>query len=333
MVFCMELFEKINEVAAGMQRQVTLMEVCGGHTRVIMDAGIRGALPKNVRLVSGPGCPVCVTSQQDIDCMIALAKEGVPVATYGDMLRVPGSSGSLDDARRDGANVVLVSSVLEVPKKYVFFGMGFETTAPMTAHLLKHGGVAYSSHKAMPPALAALAGECRIDGFIAPGHVSAIIGSDAYRNIAMPQVICGFTPEKVLHAIYLLLREIGAGKKEVVNDYPEAVKPEGNIAAKKLMHAVFDAEDAEWRGLGTIKNSGLGVRNEKQDAKKIYADVFGRIKISEKSACMCGDVLRGMVEPQECPLYGKTCTPDSPRGACMVSLEGTCRIYYGGGIA
>lgn len=327
----MSVLDEIRETAKRM-RPVTIMEVCGGHTRAIMESGIRGALPENVKLVSGPGCPVCVTSQRDIDCMVALAKEGVPVATYGDMLRVPGSSGSLDDARRDGARVKLVTSASEVPVGCVFFGMGFETTAPMTAYLLEKGVIVYSAHKTMPDALAALASEGRIGGFINPGHVSTIIGSDAYKRISAPQVIAGFTPEKILHAILILLSEIKNGEHVVVNDYPEAVRPEGNIAAKKIMGEEFAVSDAEWRGLGIIKNSGLEVRSEKQNAKIIYAGVFKKVPAQKKTACRCADVLRGLIEPSVCPLYRKTCTPDNPSGACMVSQEGTCRIYYESGM-
>ncbi len=329
----MKLIEKIHSAAKGMPETI-LMEVCGGHTRVVIESGIRSALPKNITLVSGPGCPVCVTSQKDIDFMIAIAKEGIPVATYGDMMRVPGSVGNLEEARSDGAKVTVVTSTTDatLTKEHVFFGIGFETTAPMTAHLLKRGVPVYSTHKLMPPAISALITDTKIDGFIAPGHVSTIIGSDAYQNIPVPQVITGFTPEKILHAIYLLLLEIKNNKKQVINDYKEAVTPEGNISAKKLMKEQFIIADSEWRGLGTIKNSGLDVRTDTLNAKKIYKDLFKKIPEPKKTACMCADILRGKITPKMCPLYSNACTPNNPEGACMVSLEGTCRIYYESGL-
>ncbi len=330
----MELIEKICAAAKGMMPETTLMEVCGGHTRVVIESGIRSALPKNISLVSGPGCPVCVTSQRDIDFMVALAKEGVPVATYGDMMRVPGSVGNLEEARSDGAKVTVITSTTDatLTKEHVFFGIGFETTAPMAAYLLKKGIPVYSAHKLMPPAISALVTDTKIDGFIAPGHVSTIIGSNAYQNIPVPQVITGFTPEKILHSIYLLLLEIKNNQKRVINDYKEAVTPEGNTAAKKLMHEEFIIVDSEWRGLGTIENSGLDVRDDALNAKKIYKDVFRKVPEPKKTACKCADILRGKITPKMCPLYSKSCTPNNPEGACMVSLEGTCRIYYEGGL-
>lgn len=329
----MELIEKIYNTAKGMP-QTTIMEVCGGHTRVVIENGIRGALPKNISLVSGPGCPVCVTSQKDIDFMIALAKEGVPIATYGDMLRVPGSIGNLEDARQNSAKVTVITSTTDatLTKKHVFFGIGFETTAPMTAYLLKKGTPVYSTHKLMPPAISALAGDTKINGFLAPGHVSTIIGANAYQHIPIPQVITGFTPEKILHAIYTLLLELKSNKKRVINDYKEAVTPEGNTAAKKLMDKHFIVADAEWRGLGTIEKSGLDVRDDDLNAKKIYKDIFKKVPEPKKTACKCRDVLRGKITPNACPLYSNACTPNNPKGACMVSLEGTCRIYYEGGV-
>ena len=305
-----------------------IMEVCGGHTNVIMRYGVRDEVPENIELISGPGCPVCVTSQQDIDSVVKLALDGIPIATYGDMLRVPGSDMSLEKAREQGAKVKMVLSVEEVPKDYIFFGIGFETTAPMTAYLLKKGITVFSSHKIMPPPMKELAKETKIDGYIAPGHVSTIIGSDAYKGIDVPIVVSGFTPELVLTSILELVKMIRDGKKEVLNNYPEVVKPEGNTVAKKLLEEQFEIGDGVWRGLGTIPGSALNVRDEKLDARKIYEDKIADIQNQEPWACRCGQILKGLIEPKDCPIFEKACTPDTPKGPCMVSEEGTCNIWY-----
>jgi len=327
--------ERIRETAADIGRDITLMEICGGHTNVIMRYGIRDILPKNIRLISGPGCPVCVTSQRDIDCMIELAMSGIPVATYGDMMRVPGSRRSLEDAKAGGGTVYEVYStteVVELGKKHpgiVFFGVGFETTAPMTAYLLENGVCAYSAHKLIPPALAALsAGEVKVDGFIDPGHVSTIIGVRPYRAVKVPQVISGFTPERILRGIMLLVGLIRDGKDIVVNGYPEAVKEEGNRKAQRLLDRHFYKADCDWRGLGTIPKSGLEVRDDTLNAKILHKKLLEKVPAPKKSGCRCAEILKGLIEPTQCPLYKKTCTPENPRGACMVSGEGSCAIYH-----
>jgi hydrogenase expression/formation protein HypD len=324
----MELIEEINELAKGMP-VVRIMEVCGSHTNTIMRYGLREMLPKNIELISGPGCPVCVTSQKDIDSVIEMALQGVKIACHGDILRVPGTKMSLEDARSQGAKVKEVYSPLEVKHDAVFFGIGFETTSPMTAYLLKKGIKVYSSHKLMIPAMQTLInGEMKIDGFIDPGHVSAIIGSNTWEQIEAAQVISGFAPEMVLRAITLLLEQIKHKTKKVINDYKEVVKPYGNGKALKLLKDQFKIVDAEWRGFGLIKYSGLEPKDDKLNARLIYADMLAHIESKEHYNCRCGDVVRGLIKPNECKLFNVICTPEDPKGACMVSAEGACSIYY-----
>ena len=326
-----DLVEEIRSAAKGLGK-VKLMEVCGGHTNTVMKYGILGILPENVKLVSGPGCPVCVTSQRDIDSIIELALNGVKIATYGDMVRVPGTKKSLQDARAEGADVQIVYSVDEIKdRERVFFGIGFETTTPMTAKLLKDGFTVFSSHKTMPNAMIALSKEMRIDGFISPGHVSAITGSDTWNemNLGVPQVICGFNPEMVMRAILLLLEQIRNGKSEVLNDYKEVVFPKGNIAAQKIVSETMKPAESEWRGIGIIPNSGMNPKNEELDARIKFENDLKNIKSAEHNGCRCGEVIRGLIEPKECALFGKACTPEKPKGACMVSeAEGACAIAY-----
>lgn len=326
-----KLVERARKAASGLG-ETRIMEVCGGHTHTIMRYGLRGILPENIKLVSGPGCPVCVTSQHDIDCMIELALSGVKVATYGDMVKVPGSKMSLEDARARGADIQVVYSVDQLKEKdRVFFGIGFETTTPMTAKLLKDGFMVYSAHKTMPQAMKALTKETKIDAFIDPGHVATITGSKEWEKmkLGIPQVIAGFSPEAIMRAVCLLLEMIKENKAGVVNDYREVVFPEGNTAAKKLVSKTMKQYDSEWRGIGVIKGSGLVPRRKELDARLVFASELAKVKSFRKSACRCGEVVRGLIEPNECPLFAKTCTPDNPQGACMVSeTEGACAIAY-----
>jgi len=323
---------KISSIARRIDRDVRIMEVCGGHTRTVMKYGLRDILPENIRLISGPGCPVCVSSQEDIDAVISLAEQEIPIATYGDMMRVPGSKSSLEEIKARLGNVFEVYSateVLSLREKYpdiVFFGVGFETTAPMTAYLLKNGICVYSVHKLIPPALKILStGD--IDGFINPGHVSTIIGTHAYENIKIPQAVAGFTAERLLLAISALLELIKDGKKTIVNAYPEAVTEEGNSTAQELLSEFFKINDSKWRGLGMLPCSGLEVKDDRLNAKVRYKDII-RIPNPKKTACRCGEILKGLIEPKDCKLYGEKCTPENPVGACMVSEEGSCSIYY-----
>ena len=330
-----EHLKEIKKIGGDIDRDIKIMEVCGGHTNTILKYGIRDILPKNIKLVSGPGCPVCVSSQYDIDCMIELASNGIPIATYGDMLKVPGSRNCLEDIKARLGNIFEVYStteVLELKKQHpniVFFGVGFETTAPMTAFLLKNKTCVYSIHKTMPPPLMLLSqGSFNIDGFIDPGHVSTIIGVEPYRGIKLPQVISGFTPERILRAIRLLVGLIHDDKIDVINGYPEVVQELGNRNAQELLKDQFYCCDSEWRGLGNLPDSGLEVRNKELNAKIKYKDILKKVELPKKTACMCGNILKGLIEPVDCPLYKKACTPENPKGACMVSAEGSCAISY-----
>lgn len=332
----------------------TLMEVCGTHTMTARRAGLHGLLPEGVRLLSGPGCPVCVTPVGYIDHAVALAREpGVVVASFGDLLRVPGSSSSLERARAEGGSVAVVYSPLdalelaagEPSRLVVFLGVGFETTAPTVAAAVldaRARGLAnftvLSAHRLIPPALEALLGPrgegsgLRIDGFLAPGHVSAIIGVEPYRFVAeahgRPVVVAGFEPEDMLLGIESVLRQLVEGRAEVENGYRRAVRDEGNPRARALLDQVFEPADREWRGLGTIAQSGLAFRPELAEH-----DAARRLELElepprEPKGCRCGEILRGEAIPEDCPLFGGACAPDHPVGACMVSNEGACSAAF-----
>jgi len=331
------------------ERRVSLMEVCGTHTMAIQRFGLMSLLPKNLKLLSGPGCPVCVTPNELVDLAIAYAmKEAVILATFGDMTKVPGSSSSLLKAKAAGARVQIVYSTMDAVKlaednpnkQVVFFGIGFETTAPtIAAAILQAEQIGLrnffvvSAAKTIPLAMEALLqGEVRIDGFICPGHVSVIIGSNAYRRIVeayhAPCVITGFEPLDILQAVEMLVQQIRDSRAEVENQYSRVVHEDGNAAARGILGKVFEARDANWRGIGVIPGTGLGIRSE-------YAQFDARIQIpveTEKTAenkqCICGLVLKGAREPTDCRLFAKRCTPENPVGACMVSGEGACAAYY-----
>ena len=343
-----KIIKKIEVFAEEIGRDVNLMEVCGTHTQAVARHGIRGLMPKNIRLTTGPGCPVCVTAQEDIDAVVSLALAGVPVATYGDMLRVPGHYGSLDQAREKGAKVFSVYSVedaiglLEECPDLVFFGLGFETTAPMTAYAVKkaclsgrQGLTVYSTHKLFVPAMKALLkiGELKIDGFISPGHVSTIIGIAPYKNMNVPQAITGFTADDILVGIYMLLKQIKEGRAEVENEYARSVREEGNPKALKEIFDVFEAADGNWRGFGIIPKSGLEIKKKfsKYDAKVKYKNILDKVDFSfsrKPTPCRCGEIIRGLKSPRECPVFKKVCTPDNPVGPCMVSVEGACNVEF-----
>lgn len=325
-----------------------LMEVCGTHTMAAARFGLRSLLEGVVRLSSGPGCPVCVTPQRDIDRFIAIGlAHGAILSSFGDMLRVPGSDSSLEQARARGVDVRIVYSPMDAvelacgtDREVVFFAVGFETTAPGVAVALleaqKRGlrnFALFAAHKTMPAALEALAcSDVKVDGFILPGHVSTIIGADAYAFLParhrMPCVISGFEPADMLQSVKMLLEQIKAGEPRVEVQYSRAVRREGNRAAQALMNRVFQPCDAEWRGLGLIKGSGLRLRDEfaQFDAlKRFEVDVPVR---PDPPGCLCGQVLAGKVDPSDCSLFGEACTPEHPVGACMVSSEGTCAAWY-----
>ncbi|MEA3322969.1 MAG: hydrogenase formation protein HypD [Patescibacteria group bacterium] len=341
MISIEKIIEDINKISKSIDRQINLMEVCGTHTQVISRYGIADILPKNIHLSTGPGCPVCVTSQIDIDAIVSLALAGIPIATYGDVLRVPGAFGSLDQAREQGAKVFVVHTTedaLQLKEKHpdvVFFGLGFETTAPMTAYAIQNGLTVYSAHKLFLPAMLALVDmkELNIDGFIDPGHVSAIIGTNPYQVMKLPQVITGFEAEDVIVGIYMLLKQISDGRAEVENQYVRIVRKEGNPKARKLIKEVFDVTDGHWRGFDTIAVSGLEIKDKykEQNAKIKYKEILDKVDFSQSkkpTACKCGEIIRGMMRAKECPLFGKVCTPDNPVGPCMVSVEGACNVAY-----
>ena len=326
-----DYFEKIEELAGEIGRDINIMEVCGGHTNTVMKYGIRDILPSNIKLMSGPGCPVCVTSQEDIDSMVELALAGVRAATYGDMLDVRGSKMSLSQARENGADVKVLYSVDELSeedKDRVFLAIGFETTTPMSAYLLSRGFCIYSSHKIMLPPMREIAKRNNIDGYIVPGHVSCITGSKVWDELDVAQVICGFEREHIIRGVMKLLEMIRDNKRDVVNDYDEVVSDEGNLIAKEFVDKHFEVSDSKWRGIGVIPNSGLEPRDDSLNAKIKYAHLLREVESFENKLCRCGEIIRGEVEPRDCRLFGKSCSPKNPMGACMVSNEGACRIAY-----
>ncbi|HUT21837.1 MAG TPA: hydrogenase formation protein HypD [Candidatus Bipolaricaulota bacterium] len=336
-----KIINKINTLASQINRPVTLMELCGTHSQTVAKYGLKSLLPPNVELISGPGCPICVTDQTDIDVVIGLAENDVPIAVYGDALSLPGTNSSLEKLRQQGKKIEVVYSTLDAVKlaeqinDLAFFGIGFETTTPMSAWAIKQGLKVYSAHKLFPPAMAALLSSpnIQIDGFLDPGHVAAIIGEEPFKQFNVPQVISGFEPEDVLLSIQWLLEMIVSGKNELKNEYTRVVRPEGNIEARKLINEVFEISDARWRGLGNIPNSGLKIRKEfqNQDTEFIHHDLIENIRKNTEyrpSACICGKILQGLAKPADCPLFAKICTPENPQGACMVSVEGSCQIEY-----
>lgn len=333
---------------------VSLMEVCGTHTVAISRYGLRSLLPRELTLLSGPGCPVCVTPLIEIDRAIAAARAtGTIVATFGDMMRVPGSESTLEREKADGADVRVVYSPMESieiadaepDREVVFLGVGFETTSPTiaaTVSAARRRGVANLSvlpfFKRVPPALDMLASVPgrALDGFICPGHVSVIIGSDAYIPVArdrrLPCVVTGFEPLDILAAIVMLLEQVGVvregGAAEVQNQYRRAVTPEGNPAALAALDEVFEICDAEWREIGSIENSGYTLN----DAHRSF-DARERLDLdvpapAGETGCICGEIMLGVKSPRECPLFGTRCTPRDPVGPCMVSTEGACAACH-----
>jgi hydrogenase expression/formation protein HypD len=326
------------------------MEVCGTHSHAIARGGLRGVLGEDVRLVSGPGCPVCVTSAGDIDlCQELAGRPDTILATFGDMVRVPGTDGTLADVRARGGRIRVVYSPMEAlaiarqepDTEVVMAGVGFETTAPTVACLLREarrtglGNVSLlSAHKLVPPALCALlaAGDVSLHGFICPGHVSVVIGSDAYQGLVerygVPCVVSGFEPADILLAVRALLRQVADGEARVENAYPRAVTPQGNRRAVEAMYSVFAVGEAVWRGIGVIPDSGLCLREDWSalDARRRFG--LRAPESREHPACHCGEVLRGVRLPSECPAFGKACSPTRPLGPCMVSSEGACAAEY-----
>jgi hydrogenase expression/formation protein HypD len=344
------ILEKIRALASGINNTVTIMEVCGSHTQAIGRYGIRKLMPENVRLISGPGCPVCVTAISDVDRAIWLASQkDVIFTTFGDMMRVPGTAGaSLQKLRAEGSDIRVLSSTLDClkiaddnpEKKIVFMGIGFETTSPTIAAMIirakdkdiKNLSV-MSVHKIIPPAMIALASDpgLKIDGFMCPGHVSIVLGAEAYRFIAesgRPAVITGFEPIDVLEGVLLILEQISKNKPDVSIQYKRGVSWQGNPKARAAIDTVFEIGDSEWRGLGIISASGLFIKDDFRSFDTLSRFDIPKIKSQEIKGCACGDMLKGIKTPYECPLFGKACTPANPVGPCMVSAEGTCSSYY-----
>ena len=331
-------------------RPVRFMEFCGSHTHAIFKNGIRQMLPPTVELLSGPGCPVCVTSNADLDRAIAMAQVSeVILATFGDMLKVPGSYSSLQEAKAQGADVRIVYSTMDAlemarvnpQRPVVFLGVGFETTAPTVAASVLQADeegldnyYVLSLHKLTPPVTTALlrSGEVRLDGVIAPGHVSTILGWQAWeflpKEFGIACVVAGFEPLDILLGIERLVEQVETGHASVESAYARGVTPEGNQAALRLMYQVFEAGPATWRGIGTVPESGLHLRDAYRRFDAATAFDVSVPETKENPACLCGEVLRGVKIPTECSLFGRACTPDHPVGPCMVSAEGSCSAYY-----
>ena len=340
----------IDAIHATKTGPVKLMEVCGTHTVAIAKNGLRAVMPEWVTLLSGPGCPVCVTANADIDTAIELARRPeVIVTSFGDMMKVPGSYSSLAREKADGRDVRIVYSPLDAltlaeknpEREVVFVAVGFETTAPLIAAAIQRAreqGLenfsVFCAHKTVPAALEALANdpEVQINGFILPGHVSTIIGSQPYEYLAseyhVPGVITGFEPVDVLQGIYMLLKQLEEGRAEIEIAYHRGVMPEGNPHARAMVDEVFEPMDADWRGIGVIPGTGLKIRDEFATYDAVRRMPVTLPETREIKGCQCGEVLRGITLPFECKLFGKGCTPENPIGPCMVSSEGSCAAYY-----
>jgi len=345
-----EIAARIAALADRIARPIRLMEVCGTHTVAIFRHGIRTLLPPEVRLLSGPGCPVCVTAAADVEAAIGLARSGrATLATFGDMMRVPGRRESLAEARARGADVRVVYSPIdalegaarEPGRETVFFATGFETTSPLVAATLEEAerrGIGnfsiLSVHKTVPPALEALlaSGQVAVDGFILPGHVCTVTGTAPFSFLAerfgRPAVVTGFEATDILGGILMLLSRLASGEPAVEIQYRRVVRPGGNPRARELLAAWFEPEDAHWRGIGTIPGSGLRLRPERASRDAAARLGLERPDVPDAAACRCGDVLKGVATPPECRLFGTACTPERPVGACMVSSEGSCAAYY-----
>lgn len=340
---------RIRAASRAIGHRARIMEVCGTHTHVIARAGLKRLVQDEIELVSGPGCPVCVTSQRDIERMLALARlPEVTIATFGDMVRVPGATSSLERERAGGADVRVVYSPHgaldlaqdEPSREVLFLAVGFETTAPGVASIIREAAASemrnfsiFACHKLIVPAMTALlGGTAALNGFLTPGHVSVIIGSDAYvplvRAFNVPCVVTGFEPLDVLEGLAMVLEQIAEGRGESAIQYTRAVTPTGNRRAYEQMMWVFEPTDAEWRGLGAVPASGLRLRDEFRTFDAESRHPLPEFSPPDIEGCRCGQVLRGLVQPSECPLFGTVCTPRAPVGPCMVSSEGSCAAAY-----
>lgn len=329
--------------------KLRIMEFCGGHTITLVKYGIPSMLPANIEMVSGPGCPVCVTTKAEIDAAIDIARRPDSVlATFGDMVRVPGTERSLQQAQSAGANVHVAYSPDDAVKlaaerrdrKVVFFAVGFETTAPVTAAAMRYSRelgldnfFIYSAHKTTPAILAALLdGEVRLDAFVCPGHVTTITGAGIYKPLTdagKPCVVSGFEPLDILNSVLMIVRQVNRGVAETGMEYSRVASVEGNRRAQALLGEVFEPCDAVWRGIGPVKGSGLKCKGdfERMDAARRFG-LSPVLDEKETPGCICGSILRGVSKPTDCKLFKKACDPENPVGACMVSDEGTCSIHY-----
>jgi hydrogenase expression/formation protein HypD len=325
---------------------VKICHVCGTHEWTISHFGIRSLLPKNIEVIAGPGCPVCILPASEVDDAIALAKKGIVVTCFGDVLRVPGSHGSLLDAKADGADVRIVYSTSDAVKmaqegphkEFVFFAVGFETTAPSTAIEVERKAASnlsfLISHRIVPPAMELLAkmDDLELDGFIAPGHVSTIIGVKPYavfpEKYGLPTVVAGFEPLDLLFSVYMIMKQLSEGKPRLENEYTRGVQWEGNVKAQRLISEAFDVVDGKWRGLGVIPKSTLALKEQYQSCDALRRhDVTLQDGVDSQPGCRCHLVVIGKIKPDSCSLFLKACTPQNPVGACMVSMEGTCRVW------
>ncbi|MGM3308441.1 hydrogenase formation protein HypD [Anabaena sp. WFMT] len=345
------LQKEIEKLSQKIDKHIKIMEVCGGHTHSIFKYGIEEILPDNVELIHGPGCPVCVMPKGRIDDAIALSQNPhIIFTTFGDAMRVPGSTTSLLQAKAQGADIRMVYSPLdslkiaqENPnKEIVFFGLGFETTAPSTAFTILQAAAEnitnfsmFSNHVLVIPALQALLDnpDLQLDGFVGPGHVSMVIGTEPYEFISQkyhkPIVISGFEPLDIFQSIWMLLKQIVENRCQVENQYNRLVEPAGNKNALQAMNQVFTVRETfEWRGLGEIPNSGLKIREEYAQFDAEIKFIIPNLKVADHKACQCGEILKGVLKPWQCKVFGTACTPETPIGTCMVSSEGACAAYY-----
>jgi hydrogenase expression/formation protein HypD len=330
-----EISEKLFELV---DRDMTFMHICGTHEASIARSGLRSLLPDQLKIVMGPGCPVCITPQGEIDAALDLAGKDCIVTTYGDLLHVPGSQGTLESCGGDVRIVQGIHKAVEVAQKtdkeVVFISVGFETTAPTVAATLltkpPENFSILSCHRIVPPAMKWLLdqGEAKLHGFMLPGHVCVVMGYEEYEQFPVPQVVAGFEPEDILLGLLMLVKQVREGTTRVDNAYPRAVCREGNQKARKIMNEVFEPCDVEWRGFPVIPGSGLRLRKEfeQYDAQKKFGIEFKHI--TKHSACICDRVLRGLAQPSDCKLFGKVCNPRKPVGPCMVSHEGACKIWH-----
>jgi hydrogenase expression/formation protein HypD len=345
-----ELILKLSDhIKKSVTRNYAFMEVCGGHTSAIHRFGIPSLLPPEITLISGPGCPVCVTATDFIDKAVAYSQlENVTIVTFGDLIRVPGSSSSLEKEIARGADVRIVFSGLEAlniarsepGRKIIFLGIGFETTAPGTAATVRTAKgeglknfLLLSAHKTMPPVMETIVGEgIKIDGFICPGHVAAIMGSGIFEFLPVKYnlgcVIAGFEPTDILQSILMLVRQINNNSPDIEIQYTRAVTKDGNLIAQDQMHKVFEHCDVHWRGFGNVPASGLRLKREFEEFDAEKRIPLNLKKYRDNPSCICGDILRGLRKPENCSLFRNKCAPENPVGACMVSAEGACNTYF-----